>query len=227
MNNQYRGHRDQHFGCVSYSQHGEDLMLLNLFSLLGIRPNHPLNLTWLDLGAHHPTTISNTKLLSDRGYRGVNVEANPNLIEAFLTERPYDVTINCGVGVKEGLATFYMYDDTSGRNTFSTVEVEALKGKMQVKMQKEVPVLTLNQIVAQYCADQFPPLLTLDIEGLDYEVLATADFSISTPIIVVVETRRDATAHMSLMLRDQGFSPYCRMGENIIAIERNHFLKAF
>src|SRR5690606_9910227 len=77
----YSGHPDQHYGHITYSQHGEDLLILNLFDQLQIK-----NPSYLDLGAHHPTDISNTKLLYDRGSRGVNIEANRHLIEAFYEQ---------------------------------------------------------------------------------------------------------------------------------------------
>jgi hypothetical protein len=84
----YGGHRDQKWGPTSYAQHGDDFQILNLFNLLGIdRP------TYIDLGAHHPETISNTKLLYDRGSRGINVEANPNLFKAFESQRLGDGTV--------------------------------------------------------------------------------------------------------------------------------------
>ncbi len=101
----YEGHPDQAFGHISYSQHGEDLFLLNIFRLIGIETP-----SYLDLGAHHPWHISNTALMYHRGSRGVNVEANPILFEAFLTERPLDKNVNMGV-VSSGVESqkFYIW----------------------------------------------------------------------------------------------------------------------
>lgn len=90
-------HRNQKFGRTTYAQHGEDLMICNLFSIIGVdRPGY------LDLGAHHPYVISNTALLYERGSRGVNVEANPVLLDAFREARPEDVSVNLGVGPERG-----------------------------------------------------------------------------------------------------------------------------
>lgn len=221
----YQGHRDQHFGCVTYAQHGEDLMLLNLFSLLDIDVKSN---AWLDLGAHHPTTISNTRLLYERGFRGVNVEANPGLIEAFLKERPEDVNVNIGVGLKaDREAPFYMYSDTSGRNTFSPDEVKSLEGVMSVKQEISLPVLPIDAIVSQCCGGVYPILLSCDIEGLDYDVLASADFSKNYPTIIVVETRRDDAIRMVSMMNGKFYSLLCRMGENLIFIHLDSYLKVF
>lgn len=210
------GHPDQRWGAISWAQHGDDFMLLNLFELLGITKP-----TYLDLGAHHPTVISNTKLLYDHGSRGVNVDANPLAIDEFQRERPEDVNIWVGVGPVAGEATFYMYSDTSGLNTFSTEEVAANAGSMRVKKEVQMPIVTLNSIVTGFCGSFFPNLLSCDIEGLDFDVLSTADFSHSSPMVICVETRRHATARMVAMLERKGYFVYCRLGENLFFVRKN------
>lgn len=221
----YLGHPDQHYGCITYAQHGEDLLLINLLILLGVQPGD--GLAWLDLGAHHPTNISNTKLLYDRGYRGVNVEANPHLFKAFEEGRPLDINVNFGVSLHPGEGTFYIYDDTSGRNTFSTEEVKELEGVMQVKQEVKLPIRTLNQMVDIFCRGQFPPILSSDIEGLDFAVLSAADFTKSRPIAIVVETRRAHTWRMIEMLQSKNFTPLCRTGENLFFVDNMYYSKVF
>ena len=76
----------------SYSQCGEDLILGFLVRSLGIeRPSY------IDIGAHDPTYLNNTKLLYQRGSRGINIEANPALIQRFKRQRPADINLNIGV----------------------------------------------------------------------------------------------------------------------------------
>lgn len=204
----YSGHRDQKFGFVTYSQHGDDLMIANIFTLLGVTTP-----SYLDLGAHHPLDISNTALLYSRGSRGVNVEANPHLIEEFRRLRPDDVNANVGVGVKNAIMDFYMYSSTHGRNTFSRAELESYGTKPHNTV--PLPVFTINEIVATYCKGVYPDLLTLDIEGLDYEVLATADFSQTRPRLIVTEIRPGDEKAVKTLLEKWGYFCYCRMGENL------------
>lgn len=205
-------HADQYFGNITYSQHGEDLMLLNIFRHLGLQKP-----SYLDLGAHHPSIISNTKLLYERGSRGVNVEANPNLIAAFGKARPDDVNVHVGVGLARGSHPFYMYSDTSGRNTFSTTEVANTAHEMAVQTEIKVPVITIDEIVERFCNGRYPLFLSCDIEGLDFEVLKSAKFGM-TPIVICVEVRLNETKKMTDMMTEKGYSPYVRMGENIIYI---------
>ncbi len=206
----YAGHRDQRWGCTSYAQHGDDFMLVNLFELIGIeRPSY------LDLGAHHPLTISNTCLLYERGSRGVNVEANPYLMAAFDAERPHDINVNCGVGIKAGAAPFYMHSDKSGLNTFSHADTLLWVNNFDVMT---LPVMTLNDIVDKHCGGRFPNILLSDIEGLDYVVLYSADFSHSSPLVICVETRLNESRRMIEMLRTKSFSLYCRLGGNLFFV---------
>lgn len=213
-------HQDQKYGSRTYSQHGEDLMLLNIFTLMGL--DKP---TYLDVGAHHPEELSNTKLLYDYGSRGVNVDANVLLIEEFKVQRPEDKNICIGIAPNSGILTFYMYDSNSGRNTFCPKEVEKMKGAMTVREAIQMPVVTLNQLVNQHCSGVFPHLLSMDIEGLDFEVLSMTDFSKSKPIVIIVETRRSLPENSSMrqLLKSRGYCSCCRMGENLIFIQDEYF----
>jgi len=80
----------------SYSQCGEDLLIRFLFDLLRVsRPSY------IDLGAHHPSYLSNTKKLYSEGCRGINIEANPALIASFHRHRSKDLNLNIGIVAEE------------------------------------------------------------------------------------------------------------------------------
>jgi FkbM family methyltransferase len=217
----YAGHPDQRYGHLTYSQHGEDLVFASLFEQLGIeRPSY------LDIGAHHPLHCSNTALLYSRGSRGVNVDANPDVMPEFHRLRPDDININTGVGPEPGVMTFYRIDALSGRNTFSReAALHFIDDHPQFKISDElqIPVLTLNQLIDQYCNGQFPHLLSLDAEGLDYAILESTSFATSAPVVICVETysaagRRSDDIFRLLELR--AFVPYVRMGENALFLRQ-------
>ena len=121
------------FGNVTYSQHGEDLFLLNIFHLLGIEKP-----SYLDIGCHHPTIDSNTALLYQRGSRGINIDANPLLIPQFDEQRPEDINLNIGIGANPGKATFYQVDDRSGLNSFSLKELHRINFVPQSTIEVQV-----------------------------------------------------------------------------------------
>ncbi|MDR1396692.1 MAG: FkbM family methyltransferase [Desulfarculales bacterium] len=206
------------FGNFTYAQHGEDFVILNIFKLLGI--DKP---TYIDVGAHHPFEISNTALLYRSGSRGINIEANPNLFEAFISARPEDVNLNIGVGTKPGKLIFYMIDDFSALNTFSLEEAYAIgqaRPELASPKTMQLPVATLDDIVGQYANGKYPDYLDIDIEGWDFSVLSASRFSAGSPIVISAETRIRETAAMNSMLAGKGYEPYVRMGGNIIYVRK-------
>lgn len=218
---EYKGHPHQAFGHVTYAQHGDDLVLVNIFSLLGIEKP-----SYLDIGAHHPTDLSNTRLLYERGSRGVNVEANPDLISAFFTERPEDINVCLGVAPSEGDREFLRVSPTSGRNTFSAEELNNFNGGVT---HDKMPIycVTLDHIITAYCNGTYPHILSIDIEGLDYDVLQSASFTNKTgPIVIVVETRRDDNPKMCVMMHNKGYNLFIRLWENLFFIRSDYSEKA-
>lgn len=172
-------HPDQAFGDRTYAQFGEDLVLLNVFRKLGISKG-----TYFDVGAHHPYNISNTALLYERGWRGVCIEANPNLIPELERERLEDNILNVGIGTEPGELDFYMIDDYSGRNSFDKATAEKFVSdhpQFRISDVRKIPVVTLDSL---FKAMFVPDLLCLDIEGLDFAVLESID---SRPKVICVE----------------------------------------
>lgn len=214
------GHPYQRFGGETYSQHGDDLFLLNVFDLLRIpKPSY------LDIGAHHPSIISNTKLLYDRGSRGVNVEANPYLMEAFLRDRPEDTNLNLGVAAVPGKMPFYMSHRDGGRNTFDPKERDIWVAEGHpVSEVLEIEVVTINEII-QMNLHGWPDLLTMDVEGLDYEILESANFYTgliaqrARPKVICVEVRKHDTEKVKKLLKTKGYTCLCRIIENLIFVE--------
>lgn len=221
---QYQGDTNQRWGHISYAQHADDFMIINLFEMLEIKKP-----SYLDLGAHDPIEISNTALIYRRGSRGVNIEANPSLLPAFLAQRSEDINVNVGVGVVSGTQDFYMYDDRHGCNTFSEEETRTMSLKIQKVMR--LKVITLVEIVNKYCPDgKFPDLLLSDLEGMDYQVLEhglKAHDNLYNPKVVCVETRRKDSQKMALMMASKGFQLYCRMGENLFFVRTDLIAKVF
>lgn len=212
----FKGHADQHFGHLTFSQHGEDLMIVNLFKLMGI--DHP---SYLDLGAHHPVNISNTHLLYTRGSSGVNVEANPNLFAEFMKQRDRDWNLNMGIGVEVGQMPFYMYDETSGLNSFKKEEVEKVAGIGNCK-EIILDVVTVGWLIGEICEGVWPDFLNTDLEGLDYAVIESGTFLSSWPKIICTEVRRGEDAPIKELLKRRRYFCYCRTGENLIFVHQDY-----
>ncbi len=168
---------------ISYSQCGEDLIISFIFSGL-----HVPDWTYLDIGAHHPTEINNTYLFYLQGHRGVCVEPDPTLFVQLQQVRKDDTCLNVGVGTSEAVADFFVMT-TKSLNTFSRVDAErcASNGQHRVEKVISVPLVSINSIVEKYFKP-YPNLVSLDIEGLDFEVLQTFDFARFRPEVFCIET---------------------------------------
>lgn len=169
----------------SFSQSGEDMIIDFIFEVLQIR--HP---TYLDLGAHHPRLYSNTNHFYRRGSRGVNVEADPSLCELFVEERPADVNLNVGVGVGElGVLPFYIMSVPT-LNTFSRDEAERCveMGTHRIVNVIDVELCNVNDIIKEHFSGESPDFISVDVEGLDLEIVKSLDLRRYRPVVICVET---------------------------------------
>ena len=204
-------YRNEILGNYYYGQHCDDLVVSAIFSQIGIdRPSY------MDLGANHPIILSNTALLYKNGCKGINIEANPNLIKYFDMLRPNDQNINVGVACEKGVLPYYIFTEDSGLNTFSKEEAE--KASLPVKEIKELPVVTLDEVIEKYCEGVFPDYLDCDIEGLDYKVLDQYDLKANGPKVVCVEVRIDDCHRFDSMMQVKNYFRFCRIGENNIYV---------
>lgn len=219
----FRGHADQPFGPLTYSQFGEDLILLNVFHMLGIeRPS------FIDIGAHHPVNCNNTALLYSCGSRGVNIDANPNIIPAYAEMRPEDVTLNLGVGPVASTLDYYMIDDLSGRNTFNLAAAEAFVAahrEFSIREVRQVPVVTLDEVVERHCGGHWPDLLCIDAEGMDYAILEASTFEGENgPKAICVEAvsgdDHDDTNRLRRLIETHGYHVFTRTIANLIFYHR-------
>lgn len=157
-----------HAVTVSWSQGGEDLALLHA---IGGKADG----SYLDIGAHHPNRFSVTRHLYQRGWRGVNVEANSDLIGAFEKFRRFDINIHAAVG-EESTYFFTVFEETA-ISTVNSIWRERFEGENQkIKRIETIPGTKLRKIYDSYWPASAVDLLCIDAEGSDLQVLQSLDF---------------------------------------------------
>lgn len=168
-------------GLVSYSQVGEDLIAAHALRELGIEKP-----SYLDIGAHHPVELSNTYLFYLRGGRGVLVEPDPARHSLFRAVRPEDTLLGVGVAAESGEADFYVMSSPT-LNTFSKKEAEYAisTGEHRIEQVVRLPVVGINELLERHGR---PNLVSVDVEGLDFEILRAWDFEGFRPEVLIVET---------------------------------------
>jgi FkbM family methyltransferase len=161
-------------GRTTFSQFGEDQYLAKRFA-----EQH--DGFYVDVGAFHPFAWSNTCLLYHRGWRGVNIEPDPEALELFNRYRPRDLNLQLAVASNPGEVSFarlaeysHIEDQGSGRSD---------DGER---------IVVMAQPLATVLAERLPPgqqidLLDVDCEGRDLDVLRSNDWQRFRPAVVLAE----------------------------------------
>ena len=166
----------------SYSQCGEDLLVEFLLEII----DGPRARTYLDLGANHPFKLSNTALFYLQGGSGILVEPDPYLAKVLSRKRPKDIVIQKGIHFEGADHADFFIMEPPTLSTFSQWEMERYV-KMGHALQKtaNVALENVNSILSMKAHFDF---MTIDIEGLDGEVLRSIDWQRHRPTSVCVET---------------------------------------
>ena len=208
---------------TSFAQCGEDLIMDYAAGILGLG-----GITYLDIDTHHPIHLSNTYLFYLQDRRGVCIEPDVTLLPPFRSHRPGDVLLNVGVGPEAGVRDFYVMTSPT-LNTFSRAEAEryGTYGSQKIERVEPVPIVRVDAVLAQHFP-QPPDLVSLDVEGLDLDILREFDFSRARPALFCVETltytedgsERKLTEIIDFMLA-QDYFVYADTYVNTIFVDRN------
>jgi FkbM family methyltransferase len=179
----YKYFNKHYYQKTSFSQSGEDLIIDHCLKALGI-----LKPSYLDIGSHHPFRYNNTYYFYNRGCRGINIEPDPSLYELFQKTRNKDINVNVGVLDNTSEIPFYILQPNT-LNTFSKEECDNYI-KIGHKLVKviNVKVETVADILERFNEGLFPELLSIDIEGLDLQVLRSLDLRFNYPKVICSET---------------------------------------
>lgn len=171
------------YAIKSYSQEGEDLILQRILE------NQKRGF-YVDVGAHHPFRFSNTYLFYKRGWRGINLDAMPNSMKIFAKYRPRDMNLEIPVGKDKEELTYYIFNEPA-LNTFDQSRVEDILNKREYTLMKkiQIQIRSLKSILDEYLPQgQGIDFMSIDVEGLDFEVLRSNDWAKYRPRILLVES---------------------------------------
>ena len=152
---------------ISYSQCAEDISLLHFLS-------GQKNGFYIDVGAHDPNRFSVTRLLYYRGWKGINIDANPDIERKFKKFRPNDQFINCAVGNKDSYE-FFQFEESAISTVNNEWKEKFLSENNKIVNTLNVPGLSLRRIIDSSSRKSID-LLNIDVEGADFEVIRSAEF---------------------------------------------------
>jgi hypothetical protein len=190
---------------ISYSQFGEDLVVRNYFAENFDNSGG----RFIDVGAFHPFKCSNTMLLSQLGWRGINIDCDPVKIARFKKLRPRDQNICAAVGELARDMLYVEYSREGLTNRIADPREKNLLSFTGEKPMKATPVrvMPLTVIIEQSIfRGQHFHYLNVDCEGQDLSVLKSLDFSRYSPELITVEAfTKTAQAELTALLECLGY----------------------
>lgn len=203
---------------ISYSQAGEDCIAALAFHFLGIpKP------TYLDIGAHHPTSLSNTYFFYRKGCRGVCVEPDPKYARLFRTKRRRDMFLNVAVSFDGALEADFYLMKSHALNTLSQKSALAMEAVGEkINRVVKVKLLNINDIIEKH----FPGgvnFISLDAEGVDIEILKSLQLDKHCPQVICVETiifeNQEKTDAVTAFMRANGYFIFGETRINTIYVD--------
>lgn len=161
---------------VSYAQHGEDVVL---WRALGDRHG----VFYVDVGAFDPTYDSVTQALYERGWRGVNIEPQPDRLEAFEKERPEDVNLQLAIGDDDGETVLYLPDHPGWASVLDPAET-GTHGEDARAIQ--VTLRRLDTLLSELGIEHVD-VLKVDVEGAEPAVIRGLLQGPVRPLVCVIE----------------------------------------
>lgn len=185
---------------ISYAQNREDIILSGFLS--DVKKGF-----YVDVGANDPTHDSVTKYFYDQGWRGINVEPIRSLWEKLEKERPRDINVNVGVSERRGTLKFREYPEGNGLSTFSKEMQETYEHNpsdhTKQFVEYEVEIQPLSLILDSHKVKEIH-FMKVDVEGYEYEVLASNDWKKYQPWIICIEANH-INKDWRPLLKEQGY----------------------
>lgn len=170
---------------VSYAQNNEDVLLR--------RALHTVSQGfYVDVGAQDPKVDSVTKHFYDHDWSGINIEPNPEYFTTLLRERPRDINIEAAVASSGQEATFHVVHGSG----LSSLDARSLRLAEENNLQSHstrVKLVSLRDVLTVRTGRDIH-FLKVDVEGAERDVLATMDWRVHRPWIVVVEATLPMTS---------------------------------
>jgi len=195
----------------SWSQEGEDLILRRIFE--GKSKGF-----YIDVGAHHPKRFSNTCLFYTQGWNGLNIDAMPGSMKSFCQHMPRDINLELGIGLNESQLNYYIFNEPALNGFSKELSNERHNAKSKYYIEKIIKINVLPLSVAldhNLPAGQDIDFLSVDVEGLDFDVLKSNDWTKYRPKLVLVEILNGGLndveqSSIGQLMADNGYLVYAK-----------------
>jgi FkbM family methyltransferase len=176
-----------------YGQHFEDVIILGILRAIYKEEFCFKTVTYIEIGANHPISGSNTYMFYKKGARGVLVEPNKDLHELLERVRRKDKLIKSCVTERANCNHIdYYYLNYNELNTTNKRFIEKWNenhpDKITSVVQKvSMPAVSINEILSEIFTDGNIDIFSIDIEGNEIAIIETINFTKYTPKIICME----------------------------------------
>jgi FkbM family methyltransferase len=208
---------------LSYSPYGEDKVVIgHLFTRIG---GDLPSVRYLDIGAGDPVLGSNTFALYQLGASGVLVEPEPGKAAALRRRRPRDTVVQAAAAfddrrhaklVRFGPGQAGLFDTFSEKQAERVLEAsKSWREPLRAVDKIDVDLVPVNDLITAHFGGAAPTFLSIDVEGYNYEVLASMDLSVFRPNLICVEASRPPGEFTTLLV-PHGYQLICLTPDNLI-----------
>ncbi len=212
----------------TYSQDAEDIIVESLLLSIFSRSKPVENIFYMEIGANHPVQTSNTYLFYLKyNAHGVLVEADPELIPALQKARPRDEIKECAVSARE-VDTVWL--NVAQAKELSSLDAEHIRTfnamypkESGIVKQIEVRNIHIRDLLAPYESIMY---LSIDVEGLDYEILNGINFNKHRPWIISCEPspqyKKDSMFKIYRLMVENNYILAAKTEFNLIFLDRKY-----
>ena len=170
----------------SYAQNAEDIRVWRAF-----RDRDASGLVYVDVGANEPRHLSITASLSDLGWTGLLIEADPELAAELRVHRPRDTVVQMAAASSPGELMFHRVPGT-GLGTLDAGEADAARERGFAVEQVRVATDTVDAIMATHGVTDVH-FMSVDVEGAESVVLQGLSLETIRPWVLCVESVEPGT----------------------------------
>lgn len=210
---------DYHKLC--FSQEGEDMLLERIFE-------HKYNGFYVDIGSHHPQRFSNTYHLYLKGWSGINIDPMPNSMQKFNQLRKRDTNLELGISSTKKKLDYYMFNEPALNSFNKSLSLERDNlDNYEIIGVKKIDTFPLSEILNKYLPENTHiDVMSIDVEGLDYQILESNDWNKYRPSIILVEDIEKVdllsinSSKIASFLIKREYIPYAKLFHTLIFTEK-------
>jgi FkbM family methyltransferase len=141
---------------------------------------------YVDVGCNDPFSLSNTFLLWNAGWQGINIDANPAIVQRMGRARPGDRNVVALIGNPGEARSFTIFRDHA-KSTADPSFAMTWGPHENVAGQVSLVGKSLTDVLGECAAPRVIDFLNIDVEGMELEVLHSLDLAAHEVLFIAIE----------------------------------------